>query len=1411
MDKYFLGLDIGTNSVGYAVTDENYNLIKAKGKKLWGVRLFEPAVSSEERRLKRANRRRLVRKKLKIEWLNDIFSEEINKIDKNMLSRIKFSNLWEDDKLEMNSNLNSKDSLFDKRIEVDGKPYQDRDYYKDYPTIFHLRKELMKKPAKDVRFLYLAIHNLLKHRGHFLYEGDFENSIPLKDLVEKMIEDMKNLEESNFSIINLQNLDGLEEKIKNDLKQKKVSNRDLKLKWYETFNAKTKSDKAIVDCFVNGKLNLNSIFELEEKIKIEFNSETVDEQLIQVQGFLSEDEYMLLEDISSVYSNISLKRILKDCNYVCEAMVERYEEHKEQLKKFKDFIRDYYNQYFSLIFRDKSTGNMKKEGCTTYASYIGRNIVNGKRVASTDKKDSENFYKFIKNLLNKEPENIIDKEKFEQRRNEFLDLIEDNNFLPKQRVKDNSVLPNKLLGEELKKILEINAQKFEFLNKIDENGLSNIEKIKQIFSFRIPYYVGPIGESENGWSKRISDEPLRPWTLSKIIDLEESEKGFIQKMVGKCTYIKSEFVLPKFSFLYSKFRVLNELNKLKINSENISVELKQKIYINLFQKYKKVTLKRIREFLCQENNISMEEAKKITISGIDKEFKNNLASYIDFACNENFGEEFVVKNYDALEEIISWITIISDKTRLINRIKKKYGDLFNENQLKVIKSLNYSDWGRLSYKFLEGIRFGNKETDEATTIIDELWNTNLNLQEIIFDEKYTLKEVLEKFEEKRIEGLDYELVDNMYCSAPVKRSIWQALKIVEEITETLGSKPDKIFVEVTRHDEEKGEKGRKYSRKDVISAHYSSKEFKSSVKNICSDLEELYEELGKCDKLSFRSDKLYLYFLQLGRCMYSGERIDLERLLLNNDMYDIDHIIPQSVIKDDSLNNRVLVLKTNNEKKDEKYPIRQYFPEWIEKNQVFWNHLLKLNLMTQEKYDRLMKTTYTEEEKAKFVARQLVETNQSNAALIDILKRYVDNPNNIIYSKAGHVSDFRKNHKIYKCRETNDFHHAKDAYLNIVVGYVLYNRFAQNSKDFHTKKDNENYNLTANMEKIFESFVSETYSKKLVWRGFKDIKRIRGICEKNDCLVTYMSFANLNGQYYNETICKSKYNDPKAKDDGSESRCPLKGDESNPLSNIERYGGYTNMKTAYFMLVESDDVKKKTRKKTIEAVPTYIYQKYKNQPDFEQKIFDFVVKDNKLINAKILVPKINLFSTLKIGKGEYLLSGRTNDRLVLHNFNQWRTNFEIERYIKILNKYAEIKLSKNENLLVYEGDTLILSKSPKSDKKGIYLTKDENLKLYDKIIEQVSKDIYGGLQISGLCEKLKEKRDMFISLKINEQADLLNGVIRRLSTGAMNADLSILKESKDSAKLRINKNITDIDISLIINSQTGIKRKIIKL
>lgn len=42
---YYLGLDIGTNSVGYAVTDPSYHLLKFKGEPMWGAHVFAAGIN----------------------------------------------------------------------------------------------------------------------------------------------------------------------------------------------------------------------------------------------------------------------------------------------------------------------------------------------------------------------------------------------------------------------------------------------------------------------------------------------------------------------------------------------------------------------------------------------------------------------------------------------------------------------------------------------------------------------------------------------------------------------------------------------------------------------------------------------------------------------------------------------------------------------------------------------------------------------------------------------------------------------------------------------------------------------------------------------------------------------------------------------------------------------------------------------------------------------------------------------------------------------------------------------------------------------------------------------------------------------------------------------------------------------
>ena len=95
--KYYIGLDIGTNSVGYAVTDTEYNLIKTHGKSAWGVTAFDEASGCVERTSFRTGRRRRDRIKFRVQLLQELFALEIAKMDEKFYERLQKSHLYREE------------------------------------------------------------------------------------------------------------------------------------------------------------------------------------------------------------------------------------------------------------------------------------------------------------------------------------------------------------------------------------------------------------------------------------------------------------------------------------------------------------------------------------------------------------------------------------------------------------------------------------------------------------------------------------------------------------------------------------------------------------------------------------------------------------------------------------------------------------------------------------------------------------------------------------------------------------------------------------------------------------------------------------------------------------------------------------------------------------------------------------------------------------------------------------------------------------------------------------------------------------------------------------------------------------------------------------------------------------------
>ena len=107
---YSIGLDIRTNSVGWAVITDDYKVpskkMKVLGntdkhfikKNLIGAFLFDEGTTAEDRRLKRTARRRYTRRKNRLRYLQEIFSEEMSKVDSSFFHRLDDSFLVPEDK-----------------------------------------------------------------------------------------------------------------------------------------------------------------------------------------------------------------------------------------------------------------------------------------------------------------------------------------------------------------------------------------------------------------------------------------------------------------------------------------------------------------------------------------------------------------------------------------------------------------------------------------------------------------------------------------------------------------------------------------------------------------------------------------------------------------------------------------------------------------------------------------------------------------------------------------------------------------------------------------------------------------------------------------------------------------------------------------------------------------------------------------------------------------------------------------------------------------------------------------------------------------------------------------------------------------------------------------------------------------
>jgi len=140
------------------------------------------------------------------------------------------------------------------------------------------------------------------------------------------------------------------------------------------------------------------------------------------------------------------------------------------------------------------------------------------------------------------------------------------------------------------------------------------------------------------------------------------------------------------------------------------------------------------------------------------------------------------------------------------------------------------------------------------SVLDLLYETNQNLNEILFDEKYNFEKLIQEENGESSEEITYESLENLYVSPAVRRGVWQALCMADEYVRAIGSVPDKIFIEVTREEGQKGDLGRTQSRKNRLLDLYKNLE---GYADICEELkkEEISYRNFLVDMLTYSTEK----------------------------------------------------------------------------------------------------------------------------------------------------------------------------------------------------------------------------------------------------------------------------------------------------------------------------------------------------------------------------------------------------------------------------------------------------------------------------------------------------------------------------------------------------------------------------
>lgn len=536
------------------------------------------------------------------------------------------------------------------------------------------------------------------------------------------------------------------------------------------------------------------------------------------------------------------------------------------------------------------------------------------------------------------------------------------------------------------------------------------------------------------------------------------------KMLGKCTFEKSEYRAPKASFTAERHVWLTRLNNLRIVVDGTTRPLtgaERRIALLMpYQQAGDLSYKQLRTALTKVGYLpeSFRYTGLAYASGqkADEKTKDpESAALVKFPAwqelrktleKNELASEWQKISTDALEgkpqllDDIAWLLSVYKDDAEVEAGLSKLNLPNAEKMIDALLNIRFDKFSNLSLKALRQIvplMEQGQRYDEAVANIPEYGHHSQLHKVGAGEHKY-----LPPFYKERDKTGRMVFNDDMDIprNPVVLRALNQARKVVNALIKEYGS-PHEVHIEMAR---------------DLSRPLDERREVEK--------LQNEFRERNEKDKVLFAQnfniagavkgkelEKYQLYREQQGKCAYSIEPMDINRLF-EPGYVEIDHALPYSRSFDDSKNNRVLVLAKENRDKGNRTPYEylggkenserwRQFVAFVEGNKTY----------RIAKRSRLLRKDFGEKEAKEFRERNLNDTRYICKFFKNYIEQYLqphdDSSAHRCVVLSGQMTSFlRARMGLVKVRSDSDRHHALDAAVVAACSHSMVKRLSDYSR-----------------------------------------------------------------------------------------------------------------------------------------------------------------------------------------------------------------------------------------------------------------------------------------------------------------------------------------------------------------------------